>query len=109
MRATDSRVGLPLIGEGVLEPLLLTVGELRRLAEQDEGGVVRRGVGIADESIEAGMLMPARPRAVEVLLALLPAEGELLSLFPQQSASGEAVSIVKDQKHGRRAYIDAQS
>ena len=62
------------------------MGELKRLTEHEEGGVVRRGVGTAEVSIETGTPIPARPRAVEVLLALLAVDGELESPLPQQSA-----------------------
>jgi hypothetical protein len=59
---------------------VLCVGDDSRLAEQELGGVERRGVA---ESTE---LRPARPSAVLVLL--VEAEEEVVepSLLPQQSA-----------------------
>lgn len=109
MRATVSKVGLPLTGEGVRDPLRLALGELKRLTEQEAGGVVRRGVGIAEVSRDAGTFIPARPRAVEVLLALLPVEGELLALLPQQSKTQQSQYGGRLKHDAGKTHIDAQS
>lgn len=60
------------------EPDCDCVGEDSNEAEQDEGGVILRGVGRSYAGFN-----PAKPRAVEVLL--LDEEEELVSPLPQQS------------------------